>query len=251
MNAQWEAYQADIEGHEAWILFNAGIARELKSMDLPNLLSIQVEFTPATPEGLPSGEEEERLHDLEGELESWIAAIGGRYAGQVTIAGLRTMFFYVSCGKEEAENLIRRIALRKNMDLGFRMQADPSNRTYFELLLPTHDERRQMRDLATIAGLSAQGDDLQTPRPIAHSARFGNRHQAIAFANWARKNRFIVDGIRSPAREGDDFTLLFHKTMPPLPEIIDADTAAISHTTGQLGGQYDGWQAELRTARTG
>jgi len=251
MNAHWEAYQATIEGKKAWILFNESIARELEQMDLPNLLSVQVEFAPATPDGLPSRQEEDRLQELESELENWIAAIGGRYAGQVTISGLRTMFFYVSCGRGEAENLIRRIALRKDIELGMKMQADPQNRTYFELLLPTRDERRRMRDLSLIAELTVQGDDLQTPRPVTHTAHFANRHQAIAFANWARKNRFIVDGIRSPAKDGDAFTLLFHKTISPMPESMDADTAAIAHMAGQLGGGYDGWETRLCAARAG
>ncbi len=245
MKAHWEAFEADIEGTPAWILFNATAARELPNLDLPNLLRVQLDYE-QDEDGSPLPAEEDRMQELETELEDWISAIGGRFVGQVTADGCRTLFFYVSCGREEAENLLRRIAVRRNMDLGMRMEADPQNRVYFELLLPTAEERRRMRDLAAISELAANGDRLEEPRPIEHAARFANRHQAIAFANWARKNGFVVDGILSPAPEREHFVLQFHKIAVPLPEIIDADTAAISAMAGQLGGSYEGWQTELR-----
>ncbi len=250
MNAHWEAFETTIEDTPAWILFNETAGRELRGLDLPNLLRVQAEYD-ASAGLLPAPREEDRLSDLENELEDWIGALGGRYVGQVTAAGLRTMFFYLSCGAEEAENLIRRIALRKDMSLGMKMQPDPKNRVYYELLLPTADERRRMRDMAAIAELRARGDSLAEPRPVEHSASFANRHQAIAFANWARKNRFVVDGIRSPAAADGHFVLQFHRNVPPLPEAIDADTAAISRMAGQLGGAYEGWRAQARLAKAG
>jgi len=105
---------------------------------------------------------------------------------------------------------------------------------------------RRTASTAAISELAANGDRLEEPRPIEHTARFANRHQAIAFANWARKNGFVVDGILSPAPEREHFVLQFHRLAAPLPEIIDADTAAISAMAGQLGGTYEGWQTELR-----
>jgi len=245
MKAHWEAFEADINGISAWILFNATAAHELPNLDLPNLLRVQFDYE-RDRDGSPLPAEEDRMQELETELEDWISAIGGRYVGQVTADGSRTLFFYVSCGREEAENLLRRIAVRRDMDIGMRMEADPQNRVYFELLLPTTDERRRMRDMAAISELAANGDRLEEPRPIEHAARFANRHQAIAFANWARKNGFVVDGILSPAPEREHFVLQFHRLAAPLPEVIDADTAAISDMAGQLGGTYEGWQTELR-----
>ena len=250
MNSNWEAFETEIDGAPAWILFNEGAARELRQLDLPNLLRVQADYE-MTPDGLPSAEDEDRLQALESELEDWIKALDGRYVGQVTANGLRTMFFYVSCGREEARNLIRRIALRMDIPLGMKMQADPAYEVYFGQLLPTAAERRRMRDMTAIAALGAAGDDLNEPRPIEHAACFANRHQAIAFANWARKNRYIVDGIRSPGEHQPHFVLQFHKQTPPLPEIINADTAAISHMAGQLGGSYEGWRAEPRVAKAG
>jgi uncharacterized protein (TIGR01619 family) len=240
MSTKWEAFSTTIAGTPAWIVFNREAVDELPQLDLPNLMKVQVDFE-ADEDGLPTREEEGRLAALEEELETWVGAIDGRYVAQVTAAGMRTLFFYVACGREEAENLVRRIALRQNVELGFEMEADPGNRVFFELLLPTRDERRRMRDLAAIAALEAEGDRLQAARPVEHTARFSNRHQAIAFANWARKNRFIVDGILSPSREEPWFVLQFHRVMPLLPEEIDADTAAITHMAEQLGGAYDGW----------
>ncbi len=245
MKAHWEAFEADIEGTSAWILFNATAAHELPNLDLPNLLRVQFEYVQGE-DGSPLPAEEDRMQDLETELEDWISAIGGRFVGQVTAEGFRTLFFYVSCGHEEAENLLRRMAVRRDMELGMRMEADPQNRVYHELLLPTPDERRRMRDLAAISELAANGDRLEEPRPIEHAARFANRHQAIAFANWARKNGFVVDGILSPAPEREHFVLQFHRLTAPLPENIDADTSAITHMADQLGGTYEGWQTELR-----
>jgi len=186
MNANWEAFEADIDGAPAWILFNESVARELRQLDLPNLLRVQADYE-ETQDGLPGAEDEDRLQALETELEDWIKALDGRYVGQVTAQGQRTMFFYVACGREEAQNLIHRISLRMDIPLGMKMQADPSYSTYFEQLLPTADERRKMRDMAAIAALSAAGDSLREARPIEHAASFANRHQAIAFANWAGK----------------------------------------------------------------
>jgi len=117
MKAQWEAFEADIEGTPAWILFNATAAHELPNLDLPNLLRVQFDYE-GDEDGAPLPAEEDRMQELETELEDWISAIGGRFVGQVTADGSRTLFFYVSCGREEAENLLRRIAVRRNMDLG-------------------------------------------------------------------------------------------------------------------------------------
>ncbi len=240
MSTKWEAFSTTIEGVPTWIVFNREAVEELPKLDLPNLMKVQVAFV-AGEDGLPLPAEEERLAVLEEELETWVGAIDGRYVAQLTAQGLRTLFFYVACGREEAENLVRRIALRQDVELGFEMEADPGHRVFFDLLLPTKDERRRMRDLAAIAALEAEGDHLHVNRPVEHTARFTNRHQAIAFANWARKNRFIVDGILSPSKEEPWFVLQFHRVMPLLPEEIDADTAAITHMAEQLGGAYDGW----------
>jgi len=245
MSAHWEAFETEIDGTPVWIVFNETAARELPRLDLPNLLRVQAGFE-TTPEGLPRPECEERLQELESELENWIEAIGGRYVAQVTEPGWRTMFFYVSCGQEEAENLVRRIALRRDMELGFRMQPDAANKVYYQMLLPTADERRRMRDLAAISELAAMGDDLSRPRKLEHLAHFTNRNQAIAFANWARKNGLAVDGILSPGGERPHFTLQFSQIMAPLPENLDSATAAIHHMAGQLGGIYEGWQARPR-----
>ncbi len=245
MEAHWEAFETEIDGIAACIVYNETAARELPQLDLPNLLRVQVAFEPG-PGILPDGEEEERLSALEQELESWIGAIGGRYVAQVTIRGLRTMFFHVACGREEAENLVRRIAIRRDIEIGLRMEADPRYRTYYELLLPTAEERRRMETMARIADLVARGDDLEKARPVSHEASFANRHQAIAFANWARKNGFMVDGILSPGAGRESFVLQFHRTMAPQPQALEADVEAIAHMAGQLGGAYEGWSAPAR-----
>ncbi|WP_038035628.1 DUF695 domain-containing protein [Thermopetrobacter sp. TC1] len=244
MSAKWDAFATEIDGVPAWIVFNADAARELPQLDLPNLMRVQAPFK-ADEDGLPLPVEEKRLEDLEDELEKWVGAIGGLYVGHVTALKHRTFFFYVSCGREEAKNLVRRIALRRDEDLAFHMEPDPENRVFLDLMLPTKDERRRMRDHARIAEMRLQGDDLSCPRPVEHTARFSNRHQAIAFANWARKNRFHVDGILSPNAETPWFVLQFHRRMPLIPEEIDADTAAITEMAEQLGGSYEGWSCEI------
>jgi len=117
MNAHWDAYEAVIDGTPAWILFNETVARELPQLDLPNLLRVQADYE-ETEDGLPGAEDEDRLQALETELEDWIKALDGRYVGQVTARGQRTMFYYVACGREEAQNLIHRISLRMDIPLG-------------------------------------------------------------------------------------------------------------------------------------
>ena len=248
MQDQWNAYACEISGQTAWIVFNETLAGELSHLDLPNLLRVQMEYAP-DEQGRPQAADEERMLEVEAELEDWLAAIGGRFAGQVTAAGLRTLFFYVACNEEEARQIVHRIALRLEVPLAMRMEADARHAIYYELLLPDEEERRVMADLEILDAMMRDGDDLQAARPVCHEASFTTHQQAMAFADWARQNGFLVNGVHTGKGAGDACSVRFQRTMRPEPRAIHADTAAIAYMTGQLGGRYEGWRAPLHERR--
>lgn len=247
---EWETYFADIDGRVASIGVDMSAARELADLDAPNLLKVQYVLRQADEDGLPTLGEEEIIADLRDELINWIGALNGRCVGEVSGNGLHSWFFYVPCGWNEVATLLHRIALRKQVALGAEMMADAMHRVYHEALLPTAEELRRTRNIEQLADMAALGDDASRERPVEHTVLMDNSVQAHAFAEWARRNGFMVSSLLPPPNGEGLHQIIFRRNMPLHAELLDSDTHLIAEEAQRLGGIYDGWRAEVRLAKS-
>ncbi len=248
MHCEWETCFVEIAGKPAILRCDTAAGRELAQIDAPNLLQVQLELEGPDADGLPGPQDRERVRDLGRELREWLAAVGGRLVAELTGNGLHSWFFYVPCGWLEGANLVHRIGLRRGVSLGVEMRPDARHKVY-EALLPTENETRRTRNLQALSALMERGDDLRQPRPVEHAVRFDNRTQAVAFADWARRQGYVVVGMQT--LDGGAVVLQFQRVMAPEMARLDADTAGIMAAARQLGGVYQGWQTEVRLAQAG
>ena len=248
MHAEWETCFVEVAGKPAILRCDLAAGRELAQIDAPNLLQVQLELEAPGADGLPGAADQARVRELGQELHDWLAALGGRFVAELSGNGLHSWFYYVPCGWLEAANLVHRIGLRRGVALGVEMKPDARHRVY-ESLLPTEDELRRTRNMQALSTLMERGDDLRQPRPVEHSVRFDNRTQALALAEWARRQGYVVVGMQT-LNDGA-VVLQFQRVMAPEMARLDADTAEIMAAARQLGGEYQGWETEVRLAQAG
>jgi len=241
---EWVTYYADIDGVLTEMRVDMRAGNELRELGAPNLLRVQYELRAPDGDGLPSGEDEAVIDRLRHELRDWVGALGGRLAGEASGGGQHSWFFYVPCGWLEAANLIHRIGLRNNVALGVEMAADATCRFYHEQLLPSAEELRRAQIATHLTELADMGDVADVPRPVSHEARFDNRVQALAAADWARRQGFVVDGLLPPAGARQDYSLTFHRQMPLHAARLEQDVALVADMTARLGGRYAGWRTQ-------
>ena len=248
MHGEWETCYVEIDGKPAILRCDLTAGRELAQIDAPNLLQVQLALEAPDADGLPGAADQARVREVGQELCDWLNAAGGRFVAEVTGNGLHSWFFYVPCGWLEAAILVHRIGLRRGVALGMEMKPDARHKVY-ESLLPTEDEIRRTRNMRALVALMERGDDLRQPRPVEHAVRFDNRTQAVAFADWARREGYVVLGMQS--LDDGAVVLQFQRVMAPEMARLDADTAEIMSAARQLGGEYQGWETEVRLAQTG
>jgi hypothetical protein len=90
-----------------------------------------------------------------------------------------------------------------------------------------------------------EGVDLSQPRSITHWAFFEDLPLTESFAAWAKENGFTADGIEEPndASGGLWCVQLSHVDIPSL-ESLGVKTIMLDAKARELGGEYDGWEAD-------
>lgn len=241
MSDKWEIYHAAIEGETAYIYFDDGISEAISDLHLPNLVKLQVDLKCSALGGVADDAELRALEAIEEEIASWADDTEGAYVGRVTAAGCRTFFCYTAEDEDAVEALAGHLMMQSSHEIGMKIEPDPEKDTYWNALYPADDERQSTSDMTVITQLKAYNDNLTASRRIDHFAYFDSHVQTEMFANWARKNGFLVDQMTSPNAETHQHMIVFHHDCRPLPEEISSYTTRVAANANRLGGAYAGW----------
>ena len=247
MSDNWEIYHVDIEGQTTYIYFDDGISQSIDQLELPNLIKLQLAFHSPAENGMAGEAELPALGAIEEEVASWAADTGAAYVGRVTGGGCRTYYCYTAHDEEDAAAFAEHLTMQSGYEIGFKVEAETDKSTYWQAIYPEQAERHLTSDMQVIKQLEAYNDNLSAPRRIDHFAYFDSRQQIELFANWARRNGFLIDKMAMPTEEIRQHMLVFHHDCRPLPEEISSHTILAAANANRLGGAYAGWTTTAQT----
>ncbi len=137
----WSAYFTICDSEAAVISLDLGLAAVAPDPDRPTVLILSLTFVHPLSNGFPDDEELERLHLIENRLAQEIHDLfNGRFAGKVTIAGKRHLFFYLASGRPFETVVASAMAGFEEYEAEFHAPHDPDWQHYFSILYPGQDD---------------------------------------------------------------------------------------------------------------
>ena len=243
MSDNWGHYMADMEGHTASVVFDDGIAENIKARSENISYLITAPLQEMNENRLPTDAEADRLNLLLDELEALFEKSGGYYVGRVTSNGIRHHFFYRTTTADKAlSDAINKIGLELGYELRGGSREDREKDAYFEELYPKPEDRQVMMDMQVINQLREHGDDIHAPRLVDHLSIFPSKPAAKAYADWAVEAGYQLDPIR---KEGGLFKKSFIVETHNVTAVgvYDINPHSLGHfrKAHEFGGEYDGW----------
>lgn len=212
------------------------------------LLEIHVELANPRPDGLRDGEEMEPLAALEDAfvraLEEKVDAI---YVGRMIHAGRLVLYLYVPAAHRDAlEELPELTGDPPEPYLPeWGVSDDPDWRLCREFLAPDPHVRQEIQNRRVIRAFTEQGDALDRPRPVDHLVFFPERGRAEQAATALRGAGFVTEEIPAAATDPRGWPLQFQREEVLAGGRPDAFVAEVIGVVEPLGGDYDGWGAEM------
>lgn len=244
---RWEVYPSRVGDEFAMYSVNLGVGDGAPYANLPWMNMVRVTFEPG-PGGMPGPEANEALFGVEDFLHADAAARGGMQVGRLTYGGRRELFFYSATN----DNDLLQSALEKrfpDLEVQAFAQEDPEWTVYFGFLYPTTVDSQRIRNQHTLRALHDNGDAVETPRPIEHTAFFPDAATRRTFKSELPDKGFSV-GSEQEADLGDKrYGLLFSSHGPVDLGSIDKLTIPLVRRIDELGGRYDGWTCPLITSQ--
>jgi hypothetical protein len=228
---QWAVFPDDFGDQSEVYAVDLGAVGAAPVTDLPIRLDVDARYAPAGGGSDEAAAAE--LTDLDGVVEEAVHAWGGRVVGRVSGAGIRR---YTAHLPAEPPSLALETSPR--LVVSTATQYDPQWAYVRDTLAPDEQQAHVVSDLALIAALDAQGDQLRTPRPLEHTAYFDGTDPAEAAADELRTVGFDVTVSRDD--EGQ-FALVAVRTDPVAPPAVHQVTWSVKAAADRHGGSYDGW----------
>ena len=241
MEQDWYSFPAQMDDRPANVTFNNAFAKESEFDHHKNHVVIKTIFQKPTEYGMPSGEENDILEQIDTLLEEVINANGGVYVGHVTIDAQRYYHYYADLELDDLDLLIPPIHEQTGYILEFLIEEDPEKNGYWNDLYPTDDEWRIINDMDCLDDLLEAGDIRDRIREVFHWASFESDDSASSFQEWLEDNG--MSPISTEEKEGDEGYIVNYSHMGTM-DISDLlkYTLGSSRKAAELGGIYEGWE---------
>ncbi|GAA1800400.1 hypothetical protein GCM10009682_22510 [Luedemannella flava] len=230
---EWAAYPADLGDDSKVYIVDLGAVAAAPVLELPIRLDVEARYA-AGPDGMPDAATLADLERLDGVLDDAVHALGGHVVGRVTGSGVRLATAHLPAEPAAALPL----PTGPRLAVTTATQYDPQWAYVRDSLAPDERQAHIVNDLALIAVLDAQGDELGAPRPLAHAAYFDGTDPAEGAAGELRTIGFAV------TVERDDeglYALTAVRTDPVRPPAVHEVTWSVKTAADRHGGTYDGW----------
>lgn len=242
---EWEVFPCDMDGVAAWIVYNEGFARANRKEIPTHLLRISVDLANPREDGMPQGEEFEKLNSLEDHLIQELESQQGHYVGRITHASKRHWFNYVPIGREQVSALLESLRRASNYEPDGYLTDDPEHEGYWKSLYPSDESKQLIADTKVIESLRGHGDSLTRSRQVRHWAQFGTQQDAAKFSDWLTNRGYRVEDATSPDTENPQWQVQFtHELVPSLQEVT-RHTQELNREAKNMGGDYDGWETSV------
>lgn len=230
--------------HLAWITYNHGFSEVADEDPRDTVFMVQIKLVDPTPEGLTTKQEFANLQILDEAFEAKITELNGVYAGRLTVAGTRVLYYYLQAGQPGLEKGLESLNELTDYTLGYSFEADPNKERYWKELFPTPDDWQVIQDMQTLEALADNEDNPGIERDVFHWAYFEGALEANQFAAWAKSQKYIAeDPIKE--EEGERLLVKFVSFGSMQLGDITSHTIGANRKARELGGEYDGWETSV------
>lgn len=248
MSETWDYYFCRVNGEIASIFVDFSFQQKAPDRAHPLLLWIWADLNDPRPDGLTSNEEAQVLYKIEEALINALSAIKGLYVGRITNVGRREFYFYLPNKAPALATAAAVMALFSNYNYKADIQDDRQWRQYLDVLFPSPEAHRSIKNRSVLEALSKAGDDRTQARNIAHFAYFINKNDRSICSAWAKTVGFSATDLPPVANtSGKRWGLLLERIDMPDQETIDRVSFEIEQQAALSKGDYDGWECEVIT----
>ena len=254
MSESWEFYECVIDDERAFVALDLAFHDEGPDPVRPVSVRVTVPLLSPREDGLPSSEERPRLDAIEDLVRAEFEKAGAVQVGRASFGGAVRHFFYARSEDDARIVAARCTELVGDRELEVGGYEDPEWEQYFDFLYPNVLGWQYIQDRRVLDALRENGDALETPRQIDHTAFFATPAARETFRAAVAERGFRIDGTEDAeagreGREGGEgeqgeqgeqpYAIRFSHELAPLdifPVTIELVTLA-----GELDGSYDGW----------
>lgn len=245
MSDYWETYPCQMGDHEAFITYDHGIRSEIDAIPFQSCARYEVSLRDPDDRGLPHGDEFGALNMVEDRLAEALSADAVN-VGRITTNGRRYLLFYTRLDEIAAREVGNKVALESGYQVALAYRADPERDGYWKELFPTPDDWRVIQDMRLEDSLREAGDALVEARPITHWAYFPRAEDRHKFLEAVAHRFDSVDVYETPdCDRGIHTARLSHFGLPDH-RSMNETTLLLNREASRLGGDYDGWETEVR-----
>jgi hypothetical protein len=248
LSDEWDFYFARVNDAVSSIFVDLGIRPDVPNEKRPWLLWVWVDMKTPRPDGMSSGAEAPKLHEIGTALDAMVSPVcGAQLVGRITGSNRREFYFY---GEEpgELETCVER-ALQPfegyKYQVGSTFQPDWDQ--YLELLYPSETNLQRMFNRRVLEMLTKNGDVHELPRKIDHWLEFPSAEARAACRSTLQAIEFgIEDEFEAEEPEAEmPHSLVVSRVDSVDSHTINGITIELARLAGELGGRYDGWECPV------
>jgi hypothetical protein len=247
LSDEWDFYFAKINDTVSSIFVDLGLKPDAPNEKRPWLLWVWVEMLAPRPDGLSSGEEAPKLHEIEESLNAMIPPVcGAQLVGRITGSNRREFYFY---GEEPGE-LDAAVGRTMQAFPDYRFQSgskfEPEWEQYLELLYPSASNLQRMMNRRVLDALGKNGDVHEMPRKVDHWFEFATPEARTAARGTLEAIEFAVEGEYEGESDAErPFSLVVSRVDSVDMHTINGITLELARLAQEHGGDYEGWESPV------
>lgn len=245
----WGMYMQSLDDKPAMTRVNLALDEIAPLEDYDYRLQFAVYFQDPMENGLPNGEENPTLWEIEDLIFEEMEKLDVIDAGLMKWNGRTNFFLYAKDPSGIQEAFVRALQEKfSHYKWDFWADKDQDWDCYFETLYPGPYSMQEIQNNRVIHALEESGDDLDAERLIEHWAYFKTREGADAFIEKIGEMGFEVftDETLEMEQEDEDeypFQVGVSNMLSPLD--VHETTWDLMDLAEEYDGYYDGWECML------
>ena len=246
--ADWAAYFTNVDDQLASIATDLGLRTVAPIAGQDSLVYVSIRMLQPRHDGLSSQEDADQLWKVEDDLVASFdgAAIGYAFAGRLTSAGFRDLYFYTDDPDRMASEIRRTMAAFPPLTYEADHQPDNEWKVYLEFLYPQPQQLQIIQNWRVLEQLQQRGDDLSKSREVFHWIYFrtaADRRQFEGFAQDAGFRTVTCDRVAEPSDRP------FYLTVSRVDKVgydeVNEYTLMLWEKARTMDAKYDGWETSV------
>ncbi len=242
--SKWDFYQFEAEGKPVSVMLDMALGKNAPMPDMPILVWLRLKLQQPGEDGLAVREEVERLYELETVIEQELTgAFAAVFAGKITTAGFRDLYFYAEHEYGIAGVLEKFKSGYPEYQLSGGVKNDPDWAVYREIIYPSGPELHTIMNRRILSQLKKYGDKHTKPRKVDHWIYFETEADRKNFIAQVIEKGFIVENKETmPDKKPNPLKVKISRTDNVNEVYINRLVLNLMQLAEENNGEYDGWE---------